>query len=350
MSFCTIALDAMGGDHAPLAVVDGAALFARSNTAVEFLFFGDQKVITPLLKKHRALAQKSRIIHTDIKIGSHERPREAFRVDKKNSSMRLAIEAVKRKEAHCCVSGGNSGALMGLSKVILGTVPGLDRPAMVSTYPTKKGETVMLDLGANLICNAENLRQFAIMGGAYAFSVLGIKEPKIGLINVGIEDTKGNEVIQEAHSLIKATELRGDYVGFIEGDDIAKGQIDVVVTDGFTGNVALKASEGLARLIQAYLRRAFTGSFFGKLAYVFCYVPLKTLRKQLDPRKNNGAVLVGLNGISVKSHGSTDGVGFSYAITVAYNLHKSGFIERIERRLSHLQKVNAEITSLRDKT
>ncbi len=338
----TIALDAMGGDKAPDLVIEGAARFARKDRQIQFLIFGDEQVVRPLMDRFPGLADRWQLEHTEVKIDSGARARDAFRVRNRRSSMRLALEAVADGRAHASVSAGNTGALMGLSKHVLGMVPGIDRPAIVSALPTlNRGSSVLLDLGANVTCTAENLSQFAVMGAAYASTSLDIPSPSVGLLNVGSEDLKGNDVVQEAHRIMKDLPLgSGEYIGFVEGDDIQKGACDVIVTDGFTGNVALKTTEGLARLIQEYIRRAFRGSIFGMLAYAIGFNRLRMLRAQLDPRRYNGAVLVGLNAISVKSHGGTDALGFANAIGVAANLYRHHFLDTISQRL---EVANAQI-------
>lgn len=314
-----IALDAMGGDHAPASVVEGARLAHVRYPELRFSFFGDTSKIAPLLDRHASLKAASTIIHTDSAVQSHDKPGAALRQGK-NSSMRLAIDAVRDGQALGAVSAGNTGALMAIAKVVLKTLPGIFRPAIAGVLPTMKGECVMLDLGANVECDGETLFQFAVMGDAFARVVLGKPSPTIGILNVGSEDVKGHEEVKAASAMIKTCGLPLAFHGFVEGNHIAEGTVDVVVTDGFSGNIALKTAEGTAHLISHYLRRAFKRNPFTLLCYLFALPALNRVRKELDPRKHNGAMFLGLNGIVVKSHGSADGFSFSNAIGVAVEL------------------------------
>jgi glycerol-3-phosphate acyltransferase PlsX len=243
--------------------------------------------------------------------------------------MRLAIDAVRDGRAVGVVSAGNTGALMAMAKFVLKTLPGIDRPAIASYFPTLRGETVMLDLGANLQCDAQNLVQFAAMGNAFSRTVFSIEAPTYALLNVGSEEVKGHEALQEAAAILRADTLPGRFHGFVEGDDIAKGTVDVVVTDGFTGNVALKTAEGAAKLYTEALKRTFKSSFSARLGYVLAARAIKKFRQKVDPRRYNGAILLGLNGITVKSHGGTDAFGFANAIGVAIDMAKHQFIEKM---------------------
>tara|TARA_B100000676_G_C17851377_1_gene718289 strand:- start:159 stop:950 length:792 start_codon:yes stop_codon:yes gene_type:complete len=243
--------------------------------------------------------------------------------------MRLAINAVADGEAASVVSAGNTGALMAIAKFVLKTLPGIDRPAITAFYPTRNGEACMLDLGANLQCDAKNLVQFAVMGEVFARTVLGIGTPTIGLLNVGVEELKGHEEIREASAILRSTDLPGEFVGFVEGDDIAAGTVDVVVTDGFTGNVALKTAEGMIKLYAGFLKDAFQGSLIARLGYLLAKREITNLRARTDPRRYNGAMLLGLNGIVVKSHGGTDGFGFASAIEVAADMATHQFLQKI---------------------
>ncbi|HLW27125.1 MAG TPA: phosphate acyltransferase PlsX [Kiloniellales bacterium] len=327
-----LALDAMGGDHAPSAVIRGANLALRRHPQTEFLFFGRESQLRPMIDRMRKLRGASRIIHTDDVVSSDEKPSVALRSGR-NSSMRLAINAVRDGEARAVVSGGNTGALMAMAKFALKTLPGVDRPAIGSFFPTLRGETVMLDMGANVACDARNLVQFAVMGSCFARSVLGIPQPTCALLNVGSEDMKGGETLQEAAALLRSLSFPGEFVGFVEGDDIAKGTVDVVVTDGFTGNIALKTAEGTATLYTEFLRRTFRSSLLAGLGYLLARPAMHKLRKRVDPRRYNGAVFLGLNGIAVKSHGGTDALGFAHAIGVAVDLARHGFIESMRQDL-----------------
>ena len=329
----TIALDVMGGDDAPEIVLRGADIARERFPQVRFLLFGIESQITGILAGLPRLAEASRIIHTDNVVASDAKPSIALRAGR-TSSMRLAIDSVADGTARAVVSAGNTGALMAMAKLSLRTLPGIDRPAIAAFFPTARGESVMLDLGANVECSAENLLQFAVMGDVFARTVLGVANPTIGILNIGAEDLKGKEELRAAATLIRATHLADSFHGFIEGDDIAAGTVDVIVADGFTGNVALKTAEGTARLLGFYLRESFKHSFWGKLGYLFARPAISRFRGRTDPRRYNGAVFLGLNGIAVKSHGSTDALGFANAIGVAVDMTVHGFLEKIRGNLA----------------
>jgi len=323
----TIALDAMGGDAAPRMVVRGANIARRRHPQVNYLMFGRESEVMPLLNRSRGLKAVTTFVHTDDVVSSEDKPSVALRTGR-NSSMRLAINAVRDGQAFGVVSAGNTGALMAMAKFVLKTLPGVDRPAIAAFFPTLKGETLMLDLGANVSCDARNLVEFAVMGNAFARCVLGVLHPNYGLLNVGSEEMKGHEALQEASARLRSANLPGEFVGFVEGDDIAKGTVDVVVTDGFTGNVALKTAEGTAHLVNEYIRQTFKSSLLAGLGYLLARPSLRKLRKRLDPRRYNGAVFLGLNGITVKSHGGTDALGFANAVGVAVDMRRHNIIER----------------------
>ncbi|MDG5493566.1 phosphate acyltransferase PlsX [Niveispirillum sp. BGYR6] len=331
-----IALDAMGGDHAPDMVVAGADLARERCSNVEFLFVGDEARINALLDRHPALKSISTVRHTPDFVAMDAKPSVALRAGR-NSSMRLAIDAVAAGEAACVVSAGNTGALMAIAKFVLKTLPGIDRPAIASIFPTLRGESVMLDMGANLECDADNLVQFAVMGTVFSRTVLGLLEPSIGLLNVGSEEQKGHESIREAAAALRDTPLARNFHGFVEGNDIAAGTVDVIVTDGFTGNVALKAAEGTAKLYSEFLKRTFASSLLAKLGYLLARGAFGKLRLRMDPRRYNGAMFLGLRGICVKSHGGTDAIGFSNAIAVAADMANHGFNDKIRDQLAVLQ-------------
>ncbi|GAB4230980.1 MAG: phosphate acyltransferase PlsX [Kiloniellaceae bacterium] len=333
----TIALDAMGGDAAPKMVVRGAAIALERFPEVRFLMFGREREVAPLLKSKERLQEVTTLRHTDDVVSSDAKPSVALRAGRQ-SSMRLSINAVQSGEADCVVSAGNTGALMAMAKFVLKTLPGIDRPAIASFFPTLRGESVMLDLGANVQCDAQNLVDFAVMGNAFARSVLGLQEPSYALLNVGSEEIKGHESLQEASTILRASGLPGKFLGFVEGDDIAKGTADVIVTDGFTGNVALKTAEGTAKLINEYLRHTFRSSVLAGLGYLLARPAMRKLRKRVDPRGYNGAMFLGLNGIAVKSHGGTDALGFANAIGVAVDMHRHGIIEKIRSDLTLLDR------------
>ncbi len=327
-----IALDAMGGDKAPAMVVEGASLARQRFPDLRFLLFGDERRLGRLVEALPSGAEAFRIHHTDQVVTNDAKPSQALRQGR-NSSMRLAIDAVGSGAAAAVVSAGNTGALMVMSKLVLKTVPGIDRPAIASYFPTERGETVMLDLGANVECDADNLVQFAVMGHVFARTVLGLDRPTVGLLNVGSEDQKGQEEVKAAGALMRDSKLPFDFHGFVEGNDICAGTVDVVVTDGFTGNVALKVMEGTARLYTHFLRRSFAVSPLSRVGYLLARGALDKLRERVDPRRYNGATLLGLNGITVKSHGGTDALGFANAIGVAVEMLQHGFFEQTQAEL-----------------
>ena len=324
----TIALDAMGGDRAPEIVLRGADIALERYPGAKFLLFGAESQVAPLLAQLPRVAKVASLHHTDERVAADDKPSQALRAGR-GTSMRLAIDAVAEGRADGVVSAGNTGALMAIAKFVLKTVPGIDRPAIATFYPTLRGESVMLDLGANIECDAENLVQFALMGDAFARSVLGIIEPTVGLLNVGSEDLKGNDAVRGAAARLRGGLTPIHFHGFVEGDDIGAGTVDVIVTDGFTGNVALKTAEGTAKLFAEALRTSFQHSMMAKIGYVFARGALKKFRERFDPRRYNGAMFLGLRGIAVKSHGSTDAVGFANAIGVAIDMKVHGFVEKI---------------------
>lgn len=331
----TIALDAMGGDFGPSVIIPAAANVAEKYNDLRFMIFGDQKLIQPILNSHTTLKNHSEIFHTDIAISSHDKPSVAVR-NGKGSSMRMAIEAVKEGKAQGVVSAGNTGALMVLSKLILKSLPGIFRPAIASVMPTQKGKTLMLDLGANLECDAEILTQFALLGAVYSRVVLGVAVPTVGLLNVGTEEMKGNDEIRSAAEILTNVKFPGKYFGFIEGNDITKGTVDVVVTDGFTGNIALKTAEGVAKLTKHFLTEAFKSSPLAIMGYLLSMGAMKKMKDKVDPRKYNGGMFLGINGICVKSHGSSDELGTENAILVAADLIRNDFNAQVAKEIERL--------------
>jgi glycerol-3-phosphate acyltransferase PlsX len=323
-----IALDAMGGDNAPGIVVAGAALARERYPDTSFLFYGDERLVKPLLDAEPRLRAVAELRHTPDVISGSMKPSIALRQGR-GSSMRLAINAAAKGEAACVVSAGNTGALMAMAKFVMKTMPGIDRPAIATLFPTLRGESVVLDLGANLECDAENLVQFALMGAIFCTTVLGIENPTIGLLNIGVEEMKGHDEVRMAASILRERSIPGLFEGFVEGNDLTGGRVDVVVTDGFSGNIALKTAEGTAKLISQFLRDAFMSSLMAKIGYLFARDALGKLKLRTDPRRHNGAMFLGLHGICVKSHGGTDGLGFANAIGVARELVVRGFNERI---------------------
>ena len=330
---CVIALDAMGGDDAPNIVIDGAAIAHKKYPNVKFIFFGHEELISPMLNNHPSLKAVSSIRHTSDVINSEMKPSLALRQGR-NSSMRLAINAVASREADCIVSAGNTGALMVLAKFVLKTLPGIDRPAIATLIPSQKGSTVVLDLGANIECDSENLVQFSLMGAIFCKTILGKDMPTIGLLNIGTEELKGHEEVRIAASILKERPLPGKLYGFIEGNDITSGTVDVVVTDGFSGNIALKSIEGTARLYSYFIKRTVASSLLAKIGFFLASFALADLRKKVDPKQYNGAMFLGLRGVCVKSHGSADAEGFSNAIGVALSLVVHGYNAKIAKEIA----------------
>ncbi len=327
-----LALDAMGGDNAPASVIEGAQQAMVRHPSLKFLIFGNAETVEPLLAQYPKLKERSEFIHTPHAIANHDKPSLALRQGKQ-SSMRLAIDAVQGGRAFGVVSAGNTGALMAMSKIVLKTLPGISRPAIAALFPTVKGECVMLDLGANVECDARDLFHFAIMGDAFARAVLGLRQPKIALLNVGSEEMKGHDEIKAAYQILKDSGLDLDFTGFVEGNHIPEGVADVIVTDGFTGNVALKTAEGTARLIRGYVKDAFMATTRSRMAAWLGKPALLAVKDRLDERKRNGAMFLGLNGIAVKSHGSADAFSFCNAISVAVELGEHRINEKIMSEL-----------------
>ena len=331
----TIALDAMGGDRGPAVTVPGALAALRAHPDLNLVLVGQRAVLEQELARHGdAGNDRIRLQDASEVVGMDEPPAQALR-GKKDSSMRVAINLVKSGEAQAVVSAGNTGALMATARFVLKTLPGIDRPAIITAFPTVHGHVHILDLGANVDSSPEQLLQFGIMGSLLVGAVERKERPLVALLNVGVEDIKGNEVVKKADELFRASDLH--YHGYVEGDEIYLGKVDVIVCDGFVGNVALKASEGLARMISQFMKEEFTRSLFAKLAALVALPVLNALRRRLDPRQYNGASLVGLNGIVIKSHGGTDAVGFEYAIRVAVEEVKNQLPQLIGARLTALQ-------------
>ena len=327
-----IALDAMGGDKAPEAIIAGARRVLKEFPETRFIFYGREPVIAPLIARNRTLAQCSEIVHAETVIAMDEKPSVALRQGR-SSSMRAALDAVASGKACAMVSAGNTGALMAMAKFVLRTLPGIYRPAITATVPSRHRPVVLLDMGANIDCSAEHLVQFAIMGDAYARAMLGIEKPKIGLLNVGSEEMKGHDEVKDAHRILRSGSIPVDYYGFVEGNDILEGTADVVVTDGFTGNIALKTAEGASRLIYTTLKTAIENSWTAKIGYLLARPAIRMAMTRFDPRRLNGAILLGLNGIAVKSHGGADAKSFANAIRVAISLVEEGVNERIIEEL-----------------
>ena len=336
----TLAVDAMGGDDAPEIVVRGLAIAAERHPGARFLLVGQEDALEPLLRRHRRAAAVCTVRHAPDVIGPDLKPTAALRM--RNASMRMAIDSVAGGEAAGVVSAGNTGALLALALIILKTLPGIGRPAMAAIMPSARGDSVMLDLGANVACDVRNLVEFAVMGDMFARTVLGLPAPTIGLLNVGSEELKGDDTLRQAAEILRDSHIGPQFHGFVEGHDIAAGTTDVIVTDGFTGNVALKTAEGAVKLMGGLLRQVFQSSLGARLGYLLARPGLDRLRDWLDPRRYNGAVMLGLNGVVVKSHGGTDAQGFAHAVDVAMDMVVHHFNDRIREGL-------ARITLLSDK-
>lgn len=337
----SLAIDVMGGDKAPEAIIEGVSAASQRYPFVHFLLFGDPESVEPLLAQTKSLTGKFTFIPCKEVITPETKPSLAMR-NFPNSSMRQAILAVVDGRAQGVISAGNTGAYMGLAKMLLKTMPGIDRPALASLAPTIRGEIVFLDLGANVECSSKNLQQFAIMGEIFARHALHLPKPKVGLVNVGTEDIKGNSVVKEAMDLIRASSISKNFYGFVEGNDIFTGTVDVVVMDGFTGNVVLKASEGVLQLSLHYIKEAFKSSWMARLGYLLARPMLKKISLRLDYRRYNGGIWLGLNGIAIKSHGGTDALGFAHAIDLAVDMVTSRMNESLLKEFTseaNLQKV-----------
>lgn len=330
-----IALDAMGGDVGASVVIPGAAISLSRHPDTEFLLYGDSARIEAELARHPALKAASRVVHTDVTVSMDDKPSQALRRGRKTSSMWLAIDAVKRGEADVAVSAGNTGALMAMARFHLRTMPGIDRPAIAGIWPTARGQSVVLDLGASIGGDAHHLVTLAVMGGAMASVLFQLKRPTVGLLNIGTEEVKGHEEIREAGEKLRAMNLpEFDYIGFVEGDGIGKGAADVIVSEGFSGNIALKAAEGTARQMGDLLREAMAASWMSRIGYLFARNAFKALRDKLDPNKSNGGLLLGLKGVVVKSHGGVNAEGFAYAVDVGYEMVRCDLLTKINQMLN----------------
>ncbi|HEX2724802.1 MAG TPA: phosphate acyltransferase PlsX [Beijerinckiaceae bacterium] len=316
-----ISLDAMGGDHGPSVVVPGAALALERHPNLRFLMYGNERMIAPLVEREPKLKSAVEIRHTDVAVSMDDKPSQAVRAGRWKSSMWLAIQAVRDGEADAAVSAGNTGALMAMSKICLKTMAHIERPAIAAIWPTLRGESIVLDVGASIGADAVHLLDMAIMGAAMAHIVFDLERPTVGLLNVGVEEIKGIEIVKEAGRMLREADLPHlAYHGFVEGDDIGKGTVDVVVTEGFTGNIALKTAEGTAKQIGEYLKSAMSRTLTAKVGYLFAKRAFDALRDKMDPRKVNGGVFLGLDGVVIKSHGGTDALGFASAIDIAYDM------------------------------
>ncbi len=337
----SVAVDGMGGDGAPDSVIGGIDLVCKSQPDARFLVFGEESRLSQLLNSYPRAKEVCQIRHTDDVVANDDKPTAALR-SRKNSSMRLAIDSVAAGEASAIVSAGNTGALMAMATIVLKMLPGISRPAIVTSFPTQSGDCVMLDLGANIECDEVNLVQFAVMGEVFARNELNLTQPSVGLLNVGSEVLKGNDSVKKAAAILETSDLPVKFYGFVEGDDIGKGTVDVIVTDGFTGNIALKTAEGTAKMFTHYLKSSLTDSIPAKLGAMLARPALERFRDHFDPRRYNGAMLVGLNGVCVKSHGGTDAIGFAHALEVGINLVRRDFNELIKEDLGRLISEKSE--------
>jgi glycerol-3-phosphate acyltransferase PlsX len=339
-----IALDAMGGDHGPSVVIPGAALSIERHPDTEFLLFGDEQIIAPLLTAYPKLEAKSRVIHTTVAISMSDKPSQALRYGRWKSSLWLALDAVKKHEADVTVSAGNTGALMAMSRFNLKMLEGIERPAIAGLWPTLRGESIVLDIGASIGADAHHLVNLAVMGAAMARVLFDIEKPTVGLLNVGVEEVKGLEEVREAGAILRnraSSEL--EYIGFVEGDDIGKGTSDVIVTEGFAGNIALKTAEGTARQLLSYLRNSIERTWQAKLGYLLARSAFRAVRDKMDPTKANGGVFLGLNGVVIKSHGGASAEGFASAIDIGYDMVHYDLLEKIHSSIARDRDANVKV-------
>ena len=320
-------------------VVPGVALALQRRPELKFVLFGDEERLRPLIERHPALAAAVRVVHAEVAVRMDDKPSQALRTGRWKSSMWKAIEAVKTGEASVCVSAGNTGALMAMSKFCLRTMAGIERPAIAAIWPTLTGESIVLDVGATIGADAQQLVDFAVMGAAMARAVFGVDRPSVGLLNVGVEEVKGIEEVKMAGRLLKDADLPElVYSGFVEGDDIGRGTVDVVVTEGFAGNIALKTAEGTAKQIGQYLRQGMARSWLAKIGFILAKSAFDRLKEKMDPRKVNGGVFLSLNGVVIKSHGGTDSQGFASAIELAFDMARADLSRRITDGLAHYHR------------
>ncbi|MDP3897092.1 MAG: phosphate acyltransferase PlsX [Mesorhizobium sp.] len=331
-----ISIDAMGGDHGPDIVMPGLLRVAERRPDVRFLIFGREDAVSPNFLKYPRLRSVSDFVHCDVAVRMDDKPSQALRHGRWKSSMWKAIEAVKAGDADVCISAGNTGALMAMSKFCLRTMAQIERPAIAAIWPTTRGESIVLDVGATIGADAHQLIDFSILGAAMARALFGIDRPTVGLLNIGVEEVKGLEEIKEAGALLRDISLKTmEYRGFVEGSDIGRGTVDVVVSEGFAGNIALKTAEGTATQLAEYLRAAMSRTLMARIGYVFAKSAFDRLREKMDVRKVNGGVFLGLNGIVVKSHGGTDDEGFAAAVELGYDMVRNKLLDKIRADLDH---------------
>ena len=337
-----VALDAMGGDFGPAVTVPGAAIALERRPDLRFVMVGDSAAIETAMSAHPKLRSASEVRHSDVAVRMDDKPSQALRHGRRVSSMWMALEAVRRGEADCALSAGNTGALMAMSKFCLHTMPRVGRPAIACLWPTERGESIVLDVGASIGADAQHLVNLALMGSAMARIVFDLDRPKVGLLNVGVEEIKGLEEIKAASRMLRDAKLADmDYRGFVEGDDIGKGTMDVVVTEGFTGNIALKTAEGTAKQIGAYLREAMGRTIMSRIGYLFARRAFSALREKMDPRRANGGVFLGLDGVVIKSHGGADAIGIAGAIEIGYDMVRHQLLGKISESISLAHEAHA---------
>ncbi len=352
----TIALDVMGGDAGPEVALPGADISLLRHPNIRYHLYGEKDVVEPLLNKYPRLKDASTLHHCDVSIAMDQKPSQALRKGRRVSSMWKAIEAVKNGEADVAISAGNTGALMAMSRFILRMMAGIERPAIAAIWPTLQGESIVLDVGATIGADAQQLIDFSLMGSAMARALFDLEKPTVGLLNIGVEEVKGLDEIKTAGAMLKEISLPGlAYHGFVEGDDLGKGTVDVVVTEGFTGNIALKSAEGTARQIGEYLRAAMKRTLLARIGYLLAKQAFDRLREKMDPRKVNGGVFLGLNGVVIKSHGGTDAEGFAAAVDLGYDMIHNNLMAKISVDIAQYEKskVTAEesnLSNLRENT
>lgn len=343
----TISLDAMGGDEGPEVVIGGASVVLDRRPDVRFLIYGEESHVQPVLEAHPHVRDVSVFHHCPVSVQMDDRPSQALRKGRWKSSMWRCIQAVRDGEAAAAVSAGNTGALMAMARFCLKPLPGIERPAIAAIWPTLRGESIVLDVGATIGADAGMLADFAVMGAAMARSVFDLERPTVGLLNIGVEEIKGVEDVREAGRILRELDHPGfTYHGFVEGDDLGKGTVDVAVTEGFAGNIALKTAEGTARQLAEYLRAAMARTWPARLGYLLARPAFQMLREKMDPRKVNGGVFLGLNGLVIKSHGGTDAEGFASAVDLARDMARADLVRMIAED-SALAERRAPVTPVR---
>src|SRR3569833_1368349 len=342
-----IALDAMGGDHGAPFQLPGAEISLIRHPDIDYVMFGDQKAVGPLLDRHPRLQSVTRLVHTDVAIGMSDKPSQALRRGRWKSSMWLTLDAVKKGEADVAISAGNTGALMAMSRFALHMLPGVERPAIAGVWPTRKGESIVLDIGASIGADEAHLVNLAATGSAMARVLFDIPRPTVGLLNIGVEEVKGLDQVRAAGRILRETNFpHFAYHGFVEGDDIGKGVVDVVATEGFAGNIALKSAEGTAHQLVENLRSAMRRSWTSRLGYLLARQAFQSLREKMDPRKSNGGVFLGLNGIVIKSHGGADAEGTASASEIGYDMVHYELLAKIRQSMARdLDVANARMAS-----